>query len=81
MQNFTRKQLDVLDLLKKHYPSGIGTDDPETRHVADSIIERGGLVELVDSDETQTGDAYVLTDGGAEAFRRDAEERAKADLN
>jgi hypothetical protein len=49
--------------------------------VANSIIDRGGLVELVDSDETPTGDAYRLIDSGAEAYRRDAEERANAESN
>ena len=33
-----------------------------------------GMVELIDSDETPTGDAYRLTDAGAEAFRDGAEE-------
>jgi hypothetical protein len=37
-------------------------------------------VELVDS-ETPTDDAYVLTDAGAEMFRRDDEERANAQNN
>ena len=73
-QDYTQKQLEVLRLLIKHYPQGIGTDDPEIRRVADSIIDRGtGLVELIDRDETPTGDAYRLTDAGAEAFREGAE--------
>lgn len=77
-QNFTQEQLDVLNLLIKHYPKAIGTDDPKVRQVADSIIDRGtGLVELIDSDETPTGDAYRLTDDGAKAFREDAEDRAR----
>jgi DNA-binding MarR family transcriptional regulator len=77
-KNFTQKQLDVISFLIKHYPQGIGTDDPEIRRVADSIIDRdGGLVELIDSDETLSGDCYRLTDAGADAFRADAEERAR----
>jgi len=40
--NFTQKQLDVTRLLIKHYPQGNGTDNPEIRRVADSIIDRGG---------------------------------------
>jgi hypothetical protein len=34
-------------------------------------------VEVVDTDETPTGDAYVLTDAGADAFRENAEQRAR----
>lgn len=76
--NFTKRQLDALELLKKHYPSGVGIADSDARAVFDSIIERGtGLVELIDSDETPTGDCYRLTDAGANAFREDAEERAR----
>ena len=77
-QNFTKRQLEALDLLKKHYPSGVGIEDQEARAVFDSLIARGtGLVELVQTDETPTGDAYVLTDAGADAFRdnvRDADQ-------
>jgi hypothetical protein len=82
-QNFTPRQLDALDLLKKHYPSGVGIEDSEARAVFDSLIARGtGLVELVQTDETPTGDAYVLTDAGADAFREDDDERRRdADLN
>jgi hypothetical protein len=76
--NFTKRQLEALDHLKKHYPSGVGIEDPEARAVFDSLIARGtGLVELVQTDETPTGDAYVLTDAGADAFRdnvRDADQ-------
>ena len=82
-QYFTDRQLDALELLKKVYPSGVGISDSEARAVFDSLIERGsGMVELVDTDETPTGDAYKLTDAGADAFRDDAEERGRdADLN
>jgi hypothetical protein len=77
--NYTRRQLDAHDLLKKKYPSGVGIEDADARAVFDSIIERGtGLVELVESDETPTGDAYVLTDAGADAFRENVQD---ADLN
>jgi hypothetical protein len=52
-QHYTQKQLDVLNLLIKHYRQGVGPDDPEIRRVADSIIDRGtGVVELIDSVET-----------------------------
>jgi hypothetical protein len=82
MKRFTRKQTELIALLKKHYPQGISTDDPEVRQVSDSLIERGNesglhLVELIDNDETPTGDCYRLTDAYAEAFRTDAEERAR----
>jgi hypothetical protein len=77
-QNFTKRQLEALDLLNEKYPSGVGIEDSETRAVFDSLIERGtGLVELVDTDGTPSGDAYVLTDAGADAFREDAEQRAR----
>jgi hypothetical protein len=77
-KNFTKRQLEALDLLKKHYPSGVGIADSDARAVFDSIIDRGtGLVELIDSDETPTGDCYRLTDAGADAFRADAAERAR----
>ena len=54
----------------------------EICRVCDELIERGdksglALVELVDNDETPTGDCYRLTDGYASAFRADAEERAQ----
>jgi hypothetical protein len=82
-RNFTKRQLDALDLLKKHYPQGCSMVDPEDRAVFDSLIARGtGLVELVETDETPTGDAYVLTDADADAFREDADERGQqADWN
>jgi hypothetical protein len=76
---YTPRQLEALDYLKKKYPSGVGIEDPEARAVFDSLIARGtGLVELVETDETPTGDAYVLTDAGADAFRENVQD---ADLN
>jgi hypothetical protein len=76
-KSFTKQQTEVLRLLIRHYPQGIGSDDPEIRRVADSIIDRGtGLVECIDSDETPTGDCYRLTDLGAAAYRANAEEHA-----
>jgi hypothetical protein len=73
MQNFNRKQLEALDALKSVYPSGIWIE-PEGRPIFDSLIDRGsGLVELIDSDETPSGDAYRLTDQGAEAFRENVQ--------
>jgi hypothetical protein len=82
-QNFTPRQLEALDFLKRIYPSGAGIAVGDHRAVFDAIIERGsGLVELIDSDETPTGDAYRLTDEAAEAFREDAGDRAgEAGLN
>ena len=32
------------------------------------------VVELVETDETPTGDAYVLTDAGADAIREDTDD-------
>jgi hypothetical protein len=80
-KNLTPQQLDVINLLLVNYPQGIGTDHPEIRRVADSIIARGGLVELIQNDETPTGDCYRLTDAAAEAYRADAEERAREAVN
>jgi hypothetical protein len=77
-ENFTPKQLEALDLLKRKYPSGVGIKEEWARIIFDSLIERGtGLVELVDTDETPTGDAYVLTDAGADAFRDNAEDASR----
>lgn len=81
-QHFTKEQTEMLNFLKKHYPQGISTDHPKVCRVCDSLIERGdesglALVELIDNDETPTGDCYRLTDAYAEAFRDDAEDRAR----
>jgi hypothetical protein len=77
MANFTEKQTEALEMLKKHYPQGVGVTEDWGRAIFDSLIERGtGLVELVPTDETPTGDAYRLTDAGAKAYLEDAEERA-----
>jgi hypothetical protein len=77
-QNYTERQTEALELLKKHYASGVGVADSEARAVFDALVARGtGLVELIATDETPTGDAYVLTDAGADAFREEAEERAR----
>jgi hypothetical protein len=82
-QHYTQKQLDVLNLLIKHYRQGVGPDDPEIRRVADSIIDRGtGVVELIDSVETSRrlpAMHYRLTDAGAEAFRAVQERRSATD--
>jgi hypothetical protein len=76
-ENFTRKQLDAIEMLKKWYPRGVSVEDPDARAVFDGLIARGsGLVRCVDRDDTPTGDAYCLTDDAAEAFREDAQERA-----
>ena len=81
--SFTGRQTEALELLKKYYPEGVTMLDgrgPRRIRIAD---RRGtGLVELVETDETPTGDAYRLTDAGADAFREDADERrGQADLN
>jgi hypothetical protein len=75
-RHFTPKQIDVLELLARHYPRACGIEDAEARAVFDSLVERGP-VELVETDETPWGDAYKLTDSYAEALRDDAAERAE----
>jgi hypothetical protein len=78
MENFLPIQLEALKRLVKEYPHAVGIEDDWARVVFDSLIRRGtGLVELIETDETPTGDAYILTDAGADAFREGIDERAR----